>query len=100
MAEARHRTRPRRGAADQTNPSRGGGTPATSNVARGGHRLLDERGVQVGYVDMTDMRPAFGHLEPTVLLHREAADRTDTPRGAYPKRPRPRNEADREDGTQ
>lgn len=82
MADARHGSRRRRGIAEPCDQ----------------HRLLNERGVQIGHIDTTDTKPAFGPLEPTVFLHRSGADRAGAPRGAHPAHTYPRLEADREDG--
>ena len=97
MADARHRSRPRRGIADTTGASlRGRLLPRPRRCH--GNTLLDERGAQIGHVDTADTTPAFGPLEPTVLLHRDAAQPADAPGGTHPERTCPQGEADREDG--
>ena len=97
MAHARHDSRRRRGIVDQAGASRAGRLPEPPEPCDQ-HRLLNERGVQVGRIDTTDSKPAFGPLEPTVLLHRDGADQADAPRGAHLEHTHPRLEGDREDG--
>lgn len=64
------------------------------------HCLLDGAGAEIGHVVETDEELAFGHLEPTVLLHRTTETDAPPPHASQSERTGSLTEAGREDGMQ